>query len=130
MFVYFFSFKVSGTFSNFCEIICSTEWFQQLQEFTNEIENMVDELKKCLAKFCVSVGKTDDSYYKKTTMLSIRAALDRHLKAPKSFKKLSLFYFIFSNNDQMNVIILKQWSHRLRLDDYSPIFASPLVTNC
>jgi len=42
---------VSGTFNNFCEIICSTEWFQQLQEFSNEIENMeVDELKKCLAK--------------------------------------------------------------------------------
>ena len=38
----------------------STEWFQQLQEFSNEIENMeVAELKNCLAKFCVSVRKTD-----------------------------------------------------------------------
>ena len=60
MFVYFFCFKVSGTFSNFCEIICSTEWFQHLQEYSNEIENMeVDELKTCLARFCVSVRKTD-----------------------------------------------------------------------
>ena len=45
-----FCVKVSATFSNFCEIFCST-WFQQQQEFTNEIENMeVDELNKCLAK--------------------------------------------------------------------------------
>ena len=41
----FFGFKVSATFSNFCEIFFSTEWLQQRQEFTNEIENMeVDEL--------------------------------------------------------------------------------------
>ena len=51
MFVYSFCFKVLATFSNFWEIFCSTEWFQQQQEFTNEIENMeVDELNKCLAK--------------------------------------------------------------------------------
>ena len=51
MFVYIFCFKVSATFSNFCEIFCSAEWFQQQQEFTNEIENMeVDELNKCLEK--------------------------------------------------------------------------------
>ena len=39
-------------FSILCETFCSTEWFQQQQEFTNEIESMeVDELNKCLAKF-------------------------------------------------------------------------------
>ena len=41
--LHFFCFKVSATFSNFCEIFCSTEWIQQQQEFTNEmleIENM------------------------------------------------------------------------------------------
>ena len=59
-----------------------------------EIENMeVDELNKCLAKFYVSVRKTNDSYYKKTSLLSIRAALYQHLKAPKSFKNMSLLYF-------------------------------------
>ena len=42
----------------------------------------VDELNKCLAKFYVSVRKTDGSYYKKTS-LSIRAALDRHLKVAR-----------------------------------------------
>ena len=92
----FFCFKVSATFINVCEIFCSTDWFQQPKEFTNEIENMgVHELIKLLAKFYVSVRKTDGSYYKKTSLLSIRAALDRHLKAPKSFKK-SLFFILFS----------------------------------
>ena len=92
----FFCFKVSATFSNFCEIFCSTEWFQQQQEFTNEIENMeVDELNKFLTKFYVSVRKTDGSNYKKTNLLLVRAALDRHLNAPKSFKNMSLFLFYF-----------------------------------
>ena len=52
MLVYiFFFFKESATLSNFCEIFCSTDWFQQLQEFTNEIENMeVDELNKMSGK--------------------------------------------------------------------------------
>ena len=78
MFFTFFCFKLSATFSNFSEIFCSTEWFQQQQEFTNEIENMeVDELNKCLTKFFAAVRKTDGSYYKKTCLLSIRAALDR-----------------------------------------------------
>ena len=81
-----------GTFSNFCETFCSTEWFQQQQEFPNEIENMeVDELNKCLAKFYVSVRKTGSSYYEKTSLLSIRAAPDRHLKAPPNNKKFSIF---------------------------------------
>ena len=66
--LHFFCFKVSGTVSNFCEIFCFTEWFQQQQEFINEIGNMeVDEINKCLAKFYVSVRKTDGSYYKKTS---------------------------------------------------------------
>ena len=96
MFVYFFCFKVLATFGNFCVVFCSTEWFQQQQEFTNEIENMeVDELKKCLAKFYVSVRKIDGSYYKKTSLLSITAVLDGHLKAPKPFKNMSLFLFYF-----------------------------------
>ena len=96
MFVTVFCFKVSATFSNVYEIFCSTEWFQQQQEFTNEIENMeVDELNKCLAKFYVSVRQIDGSYYKKTSLLPIRAVLDRHLKAPKPFKNLYSFYFFY-----------------------------------
>ena len=53
----------------------------------------VDELIKCLAKFYVSVRKTDGSYYKKTSLLSIRATLDRHRKAPKSLQKNVSFLF-------------------------------------
>ena len=60
----------------------------------------VDELNKFLAKFYVSVRKTDDSYYKKTSLWSVRVAFDRHLKAPKSFKNMYLFYYIFLNNHQ------------------------------
>jgi len=49
---------------NVCEIFCSAEWFQKQKEFTIEIENMeVNELKKSLAKFYVSVRKTNGSYY-------------------------------------------------------------------
>ena len=78
-------------------VFCSTEWFQKQQEFTNAIENLkVDELNKCLAKFYVSVRKTGGSYYKKTSLLSIRATLDRDLS------KMSLFHFIFLNNHQCN----------------------------
>ena len=68
-----------------------------------EIENMeVDELNNYLAKLYVSVRKTDGSYFKKTSLLSIRATLERHPKAPKSFKNMYLFYFIFSSNHQCN----------------------------
>ena len=65
----------------------------------------VDELNKCLAKFYVSVRKTDGSYYKKT-LLSIKAALDRHLK-PQNRSKICLFFILFPRII-INVIILKQ----------------------
>ena len=56
---------------------------------------------------------------KKTSLLSIRAALDRHLKAPKSFKNMSLFYFIFSNNHQCNYTKTIGRLRRARLPKYS-----------
>ena len=122
--LHFSCFKVSATFGNFCKIFSSTEWFQQQRESTNEIESMeVDELNKCLAKLYVSVRKTDGSYYKKTSLLSIRAALNRDLKAPKSFKNMSLFYFIFWNNHQCNYtktisrlrrLTVKWWTGKMR----------------
>ena len=81
-------------------------------------------------KIFVSVRKTEGSYYKKTSLLSIRAALDRHLKAPKSFKNMSLLYFLFSNNHQCNYIPKQLVASRdvnigeVRLGDYSPVFTS------
>ena len=74
--------------------------------------------------------ETDSSYYKKTRLLSIRAALDRHLKTPKSFKNMSLFYFTFSNNHQCNCT---KTISRLRLREYRRTVtetSSEASTNC
>ena len=72
-------------------IFFTTEWFQQQSEFTTEFEEMnVAEMNKCLSKFYVSIRKNDWDYYKKATLLSIRAALDRHLKSPPYNKKFSI----------------------------------------
>jgi hypothetical protein len=49
-----------------------------------------DEMNKCLSKFYVSARKQDGNYYKKTSLLSIRAALDRHLKSPPYNKRFSI----------------------------------------
>ncbi|XP_068704068.1 uncharacterized protein KIAA1958-like [Montipora foliosa] len=67
------------------------EWFKHQSEFTTEFENMkVTELNKCLSKFYVSARKGDGSYYKKSSLLSIRAAIDRHLKSPPYNKQFSI----------------------------------------
>lgn len=50
----------------------------------------IDEMNKCLSKFYVSARKKDGSHYKKSSLLSIRAALDRHLKATPFNKKFSI----------------------------------------
>ena len=47
-------------------------------------------MNKCLSKFYVSARKKDGNHYKKTSLLSIRAALDRHLKAPPYNKRFSI----------------------------------------
>ena len=128
MFVYIFCFKVSATFSNFCEIFCSAEWFQWQQEFTNEIENMeVDELNKCLAKFYVSVRKTDGSYCEKTSLCRSEPPSTNILK-PQNISKIWLF-FILSSRIIINVIILKQL---VALGDVNigEIFTSPKGSNC
>ena len=47
-------------------------------EFTTEFESMeMTEMNNCLSKFYLSARKQDGSHYKKTSLLSIRAALDR-----------------------------------------------------
>ena len=47
-------------------------------------------MNKCLAKFYVSARKQDGSFYKKTSLFSIRAALDRYLKGPPYNKRFSI----------------------------------------
>jgi hypothetical protein len=49
-----------------------------------------EEMNKCLSKFYVSARKQDGNYYKKTSLLSIRAAPDRHLKSPPYDKRFSI----------------------------------------
>ena len=47
-------------------------------------------MNKCPSKFNVSVRRKDDSFYNlKTSLLSVRAALDHHLKSPPHNKTLS-----------------------------------------
>ena len=50
----------------------------------------VEEMNNCLSKFYLSSRRQDGSYYKKTSLLSIRAALDRHLRSPPFNKKVSI----------------------------------------
>lgn len=50
----------------------------------------IEEINKCLSKFYVSARKQDGSFYKKTSLLSIRSALDRYLKAPPYNKRFSI----------------------------------------
>ena len=50
----------------------------------------VTEINNCLSKFYLSARKQDGSHYKKTSLLSIRAALDRYLRSPPINKKFSI----------------------------------------
>ena len=50
----------------------------------------VNEINKCLSRFNVSVRRKDGSFYNlKTGLLSVRAALDHHLKSPPHNKNVS-----------------------------------------
>ena len=67
------------------------EWFFQQNEFKTEFENMgIVEMNMCLSKFYTAAGRKDGSYYKKSSLMSIRAALDRHLRSPPHYKKFSI----------------------------------------
>ena len=50
----------------------------------------IPEMNKCLSKFYVSARKKDGSNYKKTSLMSIRAALDRHLRSEPHNKTYSI----------------------------------------
>ena len=50
----------------------------------------VTEMNNCLSKFYLSARKQDGSHCKKTSLLSIRAALDRYLRSPPINKKFSI----------------------------------------
>lgn len=50
----------------------------------------IKEMNNCLSKFYLSARRQDGSHYKKTSLLSIRAALDRYLRSPPLNKKFSI----------------------------------------
>lgn len=69
----------------------STEWFAHQTAFSTCIEDMtIQELNKCLSKFYVSARKKDGSHYKRNSLLSVRAAIDRYLKSPPLNKTFSI----------------------------------------
>ena len=66
-------------------------------------------MNKCLSKFYVSVRRKDGSFYKKNSLLSVRAALDRHLKSPPYNKKFSICdNYLFSEANKTLNSYLKQ----------------------
>ena len=57
-------------------LIYLTEWFQQQTEFTTEFESMeVNGMNKCLSKFYVSVRRKEGTFYKRNSLVSVRAKL-------------------------------------------------------
>ena len=50
----------------------------------------MEELNACLKSFYTSARKQDGSFYKKTSLKSIRAAIDRFLRSPPRSKKFSI----------------------------------------
>ena len=49
-----------------------------------------EELNTCLKVFYTSARQVDGTYYKKNTMKSIRAAVDRFLRTPPNNKPFSI----------------------------------------
>ena len=60
-------------------------------KFSKRIEDMSkEELNECLKCFYTSARKKDGTYYKNTSMKSIRAAIDRFLRSPPHNKPFSI----------------------------------------
>ena len=66
-------------------------------------------MNKCLSKFYVSVRRKDGTFYKRNSLLSVRAALDRHLKSLPYNKKFSICdNYLFSEANKTLNSYLKQ----------------------
>ena len=114
-----------------------TEWFQQQTEFTAEFEAMeVNEMNKCLSKFYVSVRRKDGTFYKRNSLLSVQRSCSLTRDNDK-YNLIPLFRYFYNdlNNYTKTIIRLRlvnigEYSPRLRLWEYSPIFTSPSANNC
>ena len=61
------------------------------KKFSKSIEEVSkQELNDCLKSFYTSARKQDGSYYKTSSMKSIRAAIDRFLRSPPHCKQFSI----------------------------------------
>jgi len=60
-------------------------------KFAKPIEDMSkEELNTCLKYFYTSARKQDGSYYKASSLKTIRAAIDRYLRSPPHYKQFSI----------------------------------------
>lgn len=67
------------------------EWLDSRAEYTVSLQEMSkEELSNCLKKFYLCVRKKDGSYFKASSMKSIRAAIERYLQGPPNNKPWSI----------------------------------------
>lgn len=68
-----------------------SEWFTAQNKFSTEIQDMTkEELNNCLKVFYAEVRKQDSTFYKKSSVISIRAAIDRFLREKPHNKHFSI----------------------------------------
>ena len=75
-----------------------------------------EELNECLKCFYTSARKKDGTYYKNTSMKSIRAAIDRFLRSPphnKPFSIISDAVFTEANKVSSTFFTLENFQNRL-----------------
>ena len=66
------------------------------------------ELNDCLKSFYTSARKQDGSYYKPSSMKSIRAAIDRFLRSPPHCKQFSIIGDpAFTEDNQVLDVLVK-----------------------
>ena len=78
-----------------------------------------EELKECLKCFYTSARKKDGTYYKNTSMKSIRAAIDRFLRSPphsntfftlENFQnRLFTLHLIFDRLNNSSLVFATSW---------------------
>ena len=114
---------------------------KQLSHFCNTVSTTnriyIDELMfgamvNGWCKFYVSVRGKDHSCCKRNSLLSVRAAFNRHLKSPPYNKKIpsARYFYNHLSNYTKTIIRLRlgnigEYFPRLRLGEYSPIFTLP-----
>ena len=89
----------------------------------------VNEMNKCLWKFYVSVRRKDGTFYKRNNLLSVRAKLFTDAWQWQNLIPLLRYFYNHLSIYTKTIIPLRlvnihEYSPRLRLGEYSPIFTS------